>query len=305
MRSRENNRDILRKRPRRDRPECLRQWPGISRIYPPLQSFSFCVVFIVAIAVPIYSLVIEEKVAFDFTGKELVGSGYLATLREIYAAILTSQSRNGSSEPPGTSANEALRRSPPLRPMPNWPTSDKRRSWEQVLAETLRELWSGKAVRPTTDPFLVDARPREILYRALGTDGSRDRREPRHLLPAGHHRPEAAGHNGPTRRTQALFRTTVAAEALSSEGKVRLLMLDGLLRSNVAGVQDDLAAAYRGNTDGTLKGALHADIAAMIMTTGLYLSAVTPYRRRPIARTSALSITSTAPRWTMRSRFGR
>ena len=39
-------------------------------------------------------------------------------------------------------------------------------------------------------------------------------------------------------------------------------------------MQDDLAAAYRGNTDGTLKGALDADIAAMIMTTGLYLSAV-------------------------------
>ena len=51
-------------------------------------------------------------------------------------------------------------------------------------------------------------------------------------------------------------------------------MLDGLLRSNAAGVQDDLAAAYRGNTEGTLKGTLDADIAAMIMTTGLYLSAV-------------------------------
>jgi hypothetical protein len=35
--------------------------------------FILCGVFTVAIAVPIYSLVIEEKVAFDFTRKELVG----------------------------------------------------------------------------------------------------------------------------------------------------------------------------------------------------------------------------------------
>jgi hypothetical protein len=71
--------------------------------------FILCGAFTVATAVPIYSLVIEEKVAFDFTRKELVGTGYLATLRGIYAAILTSQSSNGSSEPPGTSANEALK----------------------------------------------------------------------------------------------------------------------------------------------------------------------------------------------------
>ena len=238
--------------------------------------FILCGVFIVAIAVPIYSLVIEEKVAFDFTRKELVGSGYLATLREIYAAILTSQSRNGSSEPPGTSANEALKALAAAEADAESANIRQTAELEQVLAETLRELWSGKAVRPTTDPFLVDALTltRDLVSRVgddlgLAIDASLDTYYLQAIIVR--KLPAIMGQLG---ETQALFRTTVAAGALSSEGKVRLLMLDGLLRSNVAGVQDDLAAAYRGNTDGTLKGTLDADIAAMIMTTGLYLSAV-------------------------------
>ena len=255
----------------------MRQWPGISENLPTATKlFILCGVFIVAIAVPIYSLVIEEKVAFDFTRKELVGSGYLATLREIYAAILTSQSRNGSSEPPGTSANEALKALAAAEADAESANIRQTAELEQVLAETLRELWSGKAVRPTTDPFLVDALTltRDLVSRVgddsgLAIDASLDTYYLQAIIVR--KLPAIMGQLG---ETQALFRTTVAAGALSSEGKVRLLMLDGLLRSNVAGVQDDLAAAYRGNTDGTLKGTLDADIAAMIMTTGLYLSAV-------------------------------
>ncbi len=39
-------------------------------------------------------------------------------------------------------------------------------------------------------------------------------------------------------------------------------------------MKDDLAAAYRGNNDGALKGIVDSDIEAMVMTAGLYLSAV-------------------------------
>ena len=238
--------------------------------------FILCGVFTVAIVVPIYSLVIEEKVAFDFTRKELVGTGYLATLRGIYAAILTSQSSNGSSEPPGTSANEALKTLAAAEADADLANIRQTAGLEHALADTLRELWSGKAVRPTIDPFLVDTLTltRDLVSRigddsGLAIDPSLDSYYLQDIIVR--KLPAIMGQVG---ETQALFRTTVAAGALSSEGKVRLLMLDGLLRSNAAAVQDDLAAAYRGNTDGTLKGALDADITAMIMTTGLYLSAV-------------------------------
>ena len=52
---------------------------------------------------------------------------------------------------------------------------------EHALADTLRELWSGKAARPTIDPFLVDALTltRDLVSRVgddsgLATDPSLD-----------------------------------------------------------------------------------------------------------------------------------
>jgi hypothetical protein len=271
--------------------------------------FILCGVFTVAIAVPIYSLVIEEKVAFDFTRKELVGISYLATLRGIYAAILANQSSNGSSEPAGTSAKEALQTLAAAEADAESANIGQTAELEHALADTLRELWSGKAARPTIDPFLVDALTltRDLVSRVgddsgLATDPSLDSYYLQAIIVR--KLPAIIGQLG---EAQALYRTTVAAGALSSEGKVRLLMLDGLLRSNAAGVQDDLAAAYRGNTEGTLKGTLDADIAAMTMTTGLYLSAVDASLSNGAAdaRTSALSISYSGPRWTMRSRFRR
>ena len=200
----------------------------------------------------------------------------LATLRGIYAAILTSQSGNGSSEPPGTSANEALKTLAAAEDDAEFANIRQTAELEHALADTPRELWSSKAARPTIDPFFVDALTltRDLVSRigddsGLATDPSLDSYYLQAIIVR--KLPAIIGQLG---ETQALFRTTVAAGALSSEGKVRLLMLDGLLRSNAAGVQDDLAAAYRGNTEGTLKGTLDADIAAMTMTTGLYLSAV-------------------------------
>src|SRR4026208_2598048 len=44
--------------------------------------------FLVAIAVAIYSLVVEKQIAIDFARKELVGVRYFENLRDIYAAIL-------------------------------------------------------------------------------------------------------------------------------------------------------------------------------------------------------------------------
>ena len=50
--------------------------------------FILCATFLISIAVPIYGLVTEKRIAIDFSRKELLGSQYLGTLREIYAAVL-------------------------------------------------------------------------------------------------------------------------------------------------------------------------------------------------------------------------
>src|SRR5262245_15636387 len=54
-----------------------------------------CGTFSVSIGVPVYALVAEMQIAIAFARKELVGSRYLVTVREIYAAVLAAQSRNG------------------------------------------------------------------------------------------------------------------------------------------------------------------------------------------------------------------
>ncbi len=55
-----------------------------------------CGTFSVSIGVPVYGLVTEKRIAIDFARKELVGSRYLATVREIYAAVLAAQSGHDS-----------------------------------------------------------------------------------------------------------------------------------------------------------------------------------------------------------------
>ena len=60
-----------------------------SKTFPPATKlFILCATFLISIAVPIYGLVTEKRIAIDFSRKELLGSQYLGTLREIYAAVL-------------------------------------------------------------------------------------------------------------------------------------------------------------------------------------------------------------------------
>jgi signal transduction histidine kinase len=233
-----------------------------------------CGVFMVATALPIYDLVIEKQVAINFTKKELVGTRYLAALHGIYATTLTSQLSNGSSDQAGSSANEAQKALAAAQ-------TDAAKilqtaELEQALMGTLRELWSREAIRPMIETFLVDALAlaRDLILRIgddskLAIDPDLDTYYLQDI--AVRKLPAIMGQLG---ETQTLLRTVAAAGALSSERKVRFLILDSLLRSTAIEVKDALAAAYRGTTDGTLKRNLDADIAAMVATVGLYLSAV-------------------------------
>ncbi len=238
--------------------------------------FILCGVFIVAISVLVYDLVIDETIAFNFAKQELVGTRYLAAVRGLYAITLTSPSSNESPDRIGASTDEALRGLAAAEADAESANILHTAELEQTLMGTLHELWSRQATRPAVDTFLVDALAMERDLASRIGDDSKLAIDPDldsyylqdivvRKLPA------IMGQLG---ETQTLFRTTAAAGALSSERKVRLLMLDGLLRSTAVGVKDELAAAYRENSDGTLKGTVDADIAAMTMTAGVYMSAV-------------------------------
>jgi hypothetical protein len=225
-----------------------------------------CGVFAIIVAVPIYDLITEKQVAIDVTRKELAGTRYLAALQGIYAAMLTSQLSDRPTGQP-ESTDKALKAL--MAAEAESANTLQTAELEQALTDTLHELWSPKAARPTIDTYLVDALAlaRHLISRVgddskLAIDPELDSYYLQSIAVL--RLPSLMGQLG---ETHTLFRTAAAAGALSSEREVRLLMLDGLLRSTAAGVKDDLAAAYRGNNDGALKGIVDSDIETMVMTT--------------------------------------
>ena len=237
--------------------------------------FILCGVFFVAIAIPIYSLIIEKKTSIDFTRKELVGSRYLAVLRGTYAAILSTElSSSDSPEIPETSFDEVLTRLGAAETAAGGITQTA--DLERSLLATLHELWFARDARTPIDTFVVAALTTARDLTARIADDSNLAIDPNlesyylqdvvvRKLPA------VMDEIG---EAQLILRETAASGALSSEHKERLLMLDGLLRSTVLEMRRDLAAAYRADADGSLKRTLDSYITETTRLTGLYLNAM-------------------------------
>src|SRR5262249_61056151 len=68
-----------------------------------------CSTFLVAIGVTLYSLIAEKQIAISFARKELVGNQYLTTLRNVYAAILTTGTNGASGRQTIGSADDMLK----------------------------------------------------------------------------------------------------------------------------------------------------------------------------------------------------
>ena len=73
---------------------------------------------------------------------------------------------------------------------------------------------------------------------------------------------------------QTLLRAAKATGSLSNEHMARLVFLDNSMRSTADGVKSDLAAAERGDADGSLKRNVDVAIATMIASVESYLGAV-------------------------------
>src|SRR5689334_2984710 len=61
--------------------------------------FILCGLFVIALGVATYQLVIEKKIAIDFARKELVGVQYLGTLRDAYVSALIAPPGNTGPTP--------------------------------------------------------------------------------------------------------------------------------------------------------------------------------------------------------------
>jgi signal transduction histidine kinase len=260
-----------------------------------------CGAFIVSVAVTTYALIAEKQIAINFARKELAGNRYLAAVRDVYAAILT------GAAPQTTSPDDILKMLAAAQA--DTPDQLQTADFEQELAGALRLLqWSQTEAR-TVDFLVLDAlaKARRLALRVgedsnLVLDPELDSYYLQDVIVT--KLPALLGHLG---EAQTLFRGAAAA-APASERRVRFLVLDALVRSTDEAVSDNLASAYRGNSDGSVRRAVNAEFAAMIRSANAYLSALnahivagagTEIDAAALERFHATAVANTIRAWTV------
>jgi signal transduction histidine kinase len=233
-----------------------------------------CCTFIVAIGVTIYSLVVEKHIAIDFARKELVGNRYLAALRETYAAVLIAGINNPAGAHPTKPADEILNALSAAG-------ADADRTlgtgeFQRALAAKRRALWSGEVEGGRTYTLVLDvlASARNLASRIgdesnLALDPELDSYYLQDIVVT-----KLPAFLGQVAEIRGLFHGTSATGVDANERIVRFQVMEGLLRSLVDGTRRSLAAAYRGNSDGSLRQSIDGKFAAMISRTEAYLMAL-------------------------------
>ena len=228
-----------------------------------------CGMFVISIAVTTAALVAEKQLAIAFAHKELVGSRYLATVRDIYPAILI-QPDDPSFALPRPSPDEILKALAAAEA--DAANGLQTAELEQALAETLRKLWSDKTVQ-NTDQLVLEALSNEQKLASRIGDDSNLALDPdlntyylQNIVVA-----RLPGLVSQLGEMQTLLRAAKATGSLSNEHMARLVFLDSSIRSTADAVKSDLAAADRGNADGSLRRNVDAAIATMIASVESYL----------------------------------
>jgi signal transduction histidine kinase len=232
--------------------------------------FVLCSMFIISVGVTAYGLVAEKQIAIDFARKELAGTRYLTTLRGVYSAILTGRADDTSSTE-GVSPDRVLNSLAAAQAAAAGTLQTA--ELEQTLSATLLDLWSGKA-----DAGDINALVPEALIKAqnlasriaddsnLALDPDLDSYYVQDIVVA--KLPALLGQLG---RVQTLMAEGNDAGISQKEREIRFFILDSLVRSTTDGVNHNIAVAYRGNADGSLRPAVDADIAAMVLAANRYL----------------------------------
>jgi hypothetical protein len=229
-----------------------------------------CGLFVVSLGVGTYQLIGEEQIAIVSARKELVGNRYVSALDPIYAALMTAARSNGSTE---QSSNP---RAQILSALASAEASAGKvlhtAEFETALAAALAGLWSNKADR---DPngLILDALAKARNLAARIGDDSKLTLDPdldiyylQSVVVTG-----LPAFLGELAELQLLFERSGAAASSPSERGMRILVVDGLIRSTMEELQRHLASAYYGNADGSLKRAIDTAFTTMISASASHL----------------------------------
>jgi signal transduction histidine kinase len=232
--------------------------------------FILCATFLISIAVPIYGLVTEKRVAIDFSRKELLGSQYLGTLREIYAAVLAD----------GLEAKRAQDRASRAQLMSALALAEQQSGTHLQTAEfagafgaALKELWTTEHQPAERSGLILNALFKgQTLASRIGDDSNLA------LDPDldTYYLQNIVVRKLPTfvarvAELQEFFATSVTAGEAAAVRDVRLSALVGLVRSTANEVTENLEAAYRGNADGRLRHTVDAKFAALTSSVHSYI----------------------------------
>ena len=236
--------------------------------------FVLCAAFAISVGVPVGALVMEQRIAIDFARKELVGSRYVATLREVCAAVLAFRARSEPRARLREAGDGVLRKLADIEAEVGAELQTSELA--QALAAALRELWASAPEGGETDARVLDAleKVRKLAQRIgdnsnLALDPDLDSYYLQsivvRLMPA---------FLGRLSQLQAAFEASIEPGAPASLREVRLPILASLLRSTAGEIEDSIAAARRGNPQGGLDRAIAGEIAATISIMNSYLGAL-------------------------------
>ncbi len=244
--------------------------------------FLLCSAFVIAIAVAIYSLVAEKRIAIDFASKELVGVGYMESLQDVYAALITG---------PPDNANAILE----LLDSAEAASGDRlhTKALEQSLATTLRRLWSGEIQGEAQLNLVAEALDKSSdLIRRIGDDFNLTldpdldtyylqdtlvRQMPGLLARLGELRSAASSYDSETVR----------------DNKSSLIALTAMAQSTTEEIAKNSASAYRGNPNGTLRRSTEPLIAVALSSVAAYLGTLDD----SLAETGSLDRAALEPLW--------
>jgi signal transduction histidine kinase len=226
-----------------------------------------CSVFVGALAVATYSLVAEKQIAIHFVRKELIGVEHLVALRGVYAALLT--------EKPDASA--AAKEAVITLDATGSADSDQldTAALERALAGAIDKLASA-ADDERRRTLFVDAltAARNLASRIgddsnLALDPDLDSYYVQDIVVS--KLPTLLSQIG---ELQSELEMPSPAHSTPETLAVRVLVLDGMIRSTLEGIDRDLEGAYRGGSGAHLRQVLGADLATMASAWNGYLDVV-------------------------------
>jgi signal transduction histidine kinase len=231
-----------------------------------------CSMFVVSIMVATYGLVVERQATIEFARKELFGLRYLEALSGVYAAILTEDRDSSHDAQSKTAINKSL--DALFSAQADTAGSLDTAGPEQALVVSLHALSQSKASGTQKQQLIIDAlaKARDLVSRIgddsnLTVDPDLDTYYLQNIVVA----------RIPTlfdQITQLQSRLPAALHG-DAPSSIERLIGRGKVQSTLNGIQRNLAAAYRGNTDDHLSQTMDTDMASMISTTESYLRTAT------------------------------